>query len=159
MNSVSYLVLFSCSYSFLLVCVCVYVYDLDDGFRPEFSCLFKCYDIVVLTFDVTKKESLERCDEILKVCLELMENDPDCHFVFVAFGTKIDLVDQREVTEEFARQHFASKNPSIEYFEVSSKTGEGVAEAFESAVRLYYRNNPKNDNKTEKEERGGCDVM
>ena len=61
------------------------------------------------------------------------------HFngMIVAVGNKIDLVDERKISTEEAREHFRSMDPPIPYFEISAKTGKGVNKLFESAVALW----------------------
>ena len=48
-------------------------------------------------------------------------------------GTKADLIDKREVTQEQAERK--AKELGVLYYEVSSKTGEGVDEAVEGLLR------------------------
>ena len=94
-------------------------------------------DIVIVGFDVTNQKSLDVCDDMIK---QIREIKPDV--IMVAAGNKNDLKDQRQVTEEFARTHFAEMQPPIEYFDVSAKTGEGVDELFEAGIRMWVDANP-----------------
>ena len=88
--------------------------------------------IVGVGFDVTQSKPLEACDNFIQ---EVREREPNS--IIVAVGNKIDLVDEREVTREEAREHFASMNPPVAYFETSAKTGEGVDEFFEGSIRIW----------------------
>ena len=100
--------------------------------------------IVFVGIDVTKhctlKESddwiqrtRENCDKYLNRGLKKKRPYP----VFVAVGNKIDLVKERVITTEEAREHYASMNPPIPYFETSAITGEGVDNLFKSVIRLW----------------------
>ena len=69
--------------------------------------------------------------------------------IVIASGNKSDLTTEREVPADEARQHFASMNPPIPYFEVSAKTGAGVNEVFEYAARLAKQRFLVADNENE----------
>ena len=97
--------------------------------------------IFVVGFDVTRKDTLESCDSIIMIIRknlqEFFEVSGVRPYVMVAVGNKIDLADKREVTKEYAQEHFASMDPPLEYFETSAKTGEGIDELFTSIIRKY----------------------
>lgn len=81
---------------------------------------------------MTSPTGLHKCDDWVQCIAK--QKGADC--VVVAVGNKTDLADRREVSEEEARAHFEAMNPSLRYFEVSAKTGEGVAELFEAVVDM-----------------------
>jgi len=80
----------------------------------------------LLVFDVTNRESFEKVrywfNEIQKHCTR------DKHCAVILIGTKIDLASRRVVDKLDAIQ--LSEELGIPYVETSSKTGEGVNEAF-----------------------------
>ena len=84
--------------------------------------------------DVTNIKTIDWCDQMIK---RIREDSRSGHIMFVGVGTKIDLVGQRQVSKKFAKKHFSDIDPSIEYFETSGLTGEGVQEAIENIIRLW----------------------
>ena len=57
----------------------------------------------------------------------------------VAVGNKIDLVNERQVSYDEARDYFSKIEPAIPYFETSALTGEGVNELFDKSLRLMIQ--------------------
>ena len=53
-------------------------------------------------------------------------------------GNKLDLREERVIQTEKAKEMSDKYNST--YYEVSSKTGEGVEEMFQSVVKTYYEN-------------------
>ena len=71
-------------------------------------------------------ENLEQWVNIVR------KSDPDLPVLFL--GTKLDLVDDIMVDDDYAAQYQEHFN-LFDYMKISSKTGEGVAEAFEKLTR------------------------
>ena len=78
----------------------------QERYRTFTSAYFKDAHGVILVYDVTKKSSFINVDEWLKSCLENI--DPAKSSILL-IGNKIDLTDQREVSEEEGRD-YASAN-------------------------------------------------
>ena len=108
----------------------------------------------ILGFDVTRREGVDNCDRWLSE----IRGSRNKKCVLVAVGNKIDLVGQREVSTEEAREHFGAEG--VPYFETSAKTGEGVNELFEAVVKLVIDEHfqslvsERNDNEAVEREKG-----
>jgi small GTP-binding protein len=106
----------------------------DLGGQPRFrdvvSDYFRGARIALAVYDATRSFSLQRLTDWLD---RVKENAPDCQILFV--GNKID---EREngsgVTLEEATE-MARKYDAV-CMEVSAKTGEGVAEMFETSAKM-----------------------
>jgi GTPase SAR1 family protein len=83
-------------------------------------------------FDITNKGSFEKMKILIE---ELKKNLPDIKMIILE--NKIDLEDEREVSRELIEEYQNSTN--IEIIKTSSKTGEGIEEAFIALVKeLFY---------------------
>jgi len=63
--------------------------------------------------------------------------------IVVAVGDNADMVDSRQVSKEEAESLFSHHDPPIPYYEVSTRTGEGVDHLFRSSVRLWLARNAR----------------
>eukprot|EP00831_Metopus_contortus_P053374 TRINITY_DN4483_c0_g1_i1.p1 TRINITY_DN4483_c0_g1~~TRINITY_DN4483_c0_g1_i1.p1 ORF type:complete len:153 (+),score=17.08 TRINITY_DN4483_c0_g1_i1:171-629(+) len=79
---------------------------------------------VIIVFDITNRESFDQIDTFYN---EAQESVVSCHFLIV--GTHSDLAHERKVSAEEAL--FKANQYGMRYIEVSSKTGQGVSQAFE----------------------------
>lgn len=84
---------------------------------------------VVVVFDVTSSASFEGA----KTWVRDVQARGTAACVTVLVGNKVDLHEQRTVSEEAALSY--AQGAGIEYFEVSSKHGYNVTEVFDSLAR------------------------
>ena len=103
----------------------------------------------MIAFDVTKRETLNWCSRTIK---DIQRQVPDNLPLIVVVGTKIDLSDQREVNEEFARKCLMDIEPSVKYFETSCKTGAGVSNAFEESLKIWIQSKQSDDRRDDKQQ-------
>jgi len=87
--------------------------------------------IALVCFDVISRDSYDTCNK----CIEIIREQPDFKGVLIAVANRKDLVENRQVDSEEARQYYASLEPPIPCFETSAKTGEGVNELFYGSVK------------------------
>ncbi len=106
----------------------------QEKFRTLTRQYYREANAVILVFDLTNKSTF---NDIITWILDVKEHGPkDCLLVLV--GNKIDLKSQREVSFSEAVQF--AKSYSMDYFEVSAKTGYGIKFIFEIIARsLVYR--------------------
>ncbi|TXT53171.1 MAG: Small GTP-binding domain protein [Promethearchaeota archaeon] len=101
----------------------------DFGGQGRFRFLIESYVLgakaALLMFDLTRPMTLENLDEWVNIC---RKNDPNLPILFL--GTKLDLVDDITVDDDYAKQ-FLDKLNLFDYLKVSSKTGENVSKAFD----------------------------
>ena len=84
---------------------------------------------LIILYDITFSDTFDIIKTFIK---EINENGPpDVKKILV--GTKCDLEDKRQVTEEQGKK--LADELVINFFEVSAKTGKNVNEAFSSLVR------------------------
>ena len=107
----------------------------DFGGEKKYRSLFPQYikgaTAALILYDTTRKKSLEDIDNWVELCN--VYGDPDIAKVLI--GTKIDLIDQREITKEIAQKACNTYNWCGEIIETSAKTGENVEEAFRKIAR------------------------
>ncbi|MGQ4875731.1 MAG: Rab family GTPase [Promethearchaeia archaeon] len=105
----------------------------DFGGQERFRFLLESYVLgakgALLMFDLTRPMTLDNLEEWVNIC---RKSDPDLPILFI--GTKLDLVDEIMVDDDYALQYKEHFN-LFDYMKVSSKTGEGVQEAFEKLTR------------------------
>ena len=97
----------------------------QEKFRSLTPMYYRSAAIAILCFDLTNSASFQSLEQWT---MELSEKAPD-HLKVVIVGTKKDLVEQRQINYETARQ-FAEENGCLFYAETSAKTNEGITELF-----------------------------
>jgi small GTP-binding protein len=88
----------------------------------------------LVLFDISNRDSFENVERWLQDVKSVARAD----VVLILIGNKVDLEANRQVQSGEARD-FAQRY-GMKYFEVSAKTGVGVAEAINSCVSLIEKN-------------------
>lgn len=100
----------------------------DFGGQERFRFLLGSYVLgakgAFLMFDLTRIATLEKLDQWVQI---VRQNDPNLPVLFL--GTKIDLIEDINVNDDFALSYLESLN-LFDYLKISSKTGENVEESF-----------------------------
>ena len=105
----------------------------EIGFNPK-----RKIDAIIFMYDVTNESSLNSMEKKwINVVSEVVKYD--CPKFLI--GTKIDLEKERSVNEEEGKK-LADKY-KMDYFEVSSKSGEEVNETMESIIKKLLNPNKK----------------
>lgn len=98
--------------------------------------------VALIVFDVTSPESFNQAKKwVSDLKIEKPEN-----FLKVIVANKIDLNQDRIITEEMGREYAESE--SLMYFETSAKTGENIPEVFSEIAKIL----PKEQAKKEEEQ-------
>lgn len=105
----------------------------DFGGQERFRFLLESYVLgakgAMLMFDLTRMMSLENLEQWLNI---VRKGDPNLPVLFL--GTKLDLTDEIQVDDDYART-FLNEYKLIDFLKISSKTGENVGTAFELLTR------------------------
>lgn len=99
---------------------------------------FKNAHGIYLVFDVTREESLDRASYWLNQLKEQLDEKKP----IVLIGNKTDLVDQRIITEEQAKEF--AKNNHIQYIGTSAKDKTNIEESFLLLTNLILKELPSN---------------
>eukprot|EP00818_Percolomonas_sp_WS_P010969 CAMPEP_0117438854 /NCGR_PEP_ID=MMETSP0759-20121206/2269_1 /TAXON_ID=63605 /ORGANISM="Percolomonas cosmopolitus, Strain WS" /LENGTH=174 /DNA_ID=CAMNT_0005230561 /DNA_START=158 /DNA_END=682 /DNA_ORIENTATION=+ len=102
----------------------------DTAGQDSFRTLTKRYwagaDIVIIVFDLTRRETFDSVTSWLKEAREVLHNWKELQFALI--GNKCDLDDEREVSKEVVEG--LAKREGLYYTETSAKTGENVNRMF-----------------------------
>ena len=90
--------------------------------------LMRTAHYALLMFSVTDSSGLQSIERFAFMAKKVK----DSALPFIVVGTKIDLADERRVSQEEA-QEFAMEYGAV-YMEISSKSGEGVEQVFQQAI-------------------------
>ena len=107
----------------------------DTAGQERFQNIIKHYyrgaNGVLLTFDISNRNTFKKLDFWYN---DMKENLGDLNKVYICLiGNKIDKEEKREITFEEANQYANEKN--LPYFEVSAKTGKGIKQLFDEAIK------------------------
>lgn len=100
----------------------------------------------VLVYDITNRNSFNSLDYWLK---QIRQNAGDIPLMLA--GNKIDILDQRKVTEEEGRAFAESRN--LLYLETSAKTGISVPDLFDNLVQVIMKKEEKKTKSAKTEEK------
>jgi len=113
----------------------------DFGGEEKYRTLFPSYcngaSAALILYDITDKESLND----VKNWVNIIDKNAAENVIKIIIGTKIDLEDQRVITQSEAKkisQKFDCLGPPIE---TSSKTGENVEDAFLNVSKEIIKQN------------------
>jgi len=124
----------------------------DEIYRSLITSFYNNVSVVLLVYDVTNVKSFEDIDGWVK---EAKEKNPKVIEHFVLIGTKIDLNDNRKVTEETGK-NFAEKN-GMKFVEVSAQTGDGIEDLKDILAKIIYeefkKKNVIDENNEKKDEK------
>ncbi|KAF9533712.1 small GTPase superfamily [Crepidotus variabilis] len=133
---------------------------LDTAGAEQFTSLNEVYiksgKGFVLVFSLTQEASLQELDNLRKQILRVKGGDARVPMVVV--GTKLDLVNEREVQRHTIEN--LSRQWNIPFYETSAKRNWHVTEVFEDLLRQmrkYYPADPSR--KRKKRPSGGCITM
>jgi len=100
----------------------------DFGGQERFRFLLESYVLgakgAFLMFDLTRIATLEKLEQWVQI---VRQNDPNLPVLFL--GTKIDLIEDINVNDDYALSYLESLN-LFDYLKISSKTGVNVEESF-----------------------------
>lgn len=104
----------------------------DTAGQEKFKSLIPMYirdaNIIIMVYDVTNSESLTHTNHWVNETKDLKREDA----IFVLVGNKVDLAEQRKVSEKEG-ENFA-KDKGFLFMEVSAKTGKNVVELFHENI-------------------------
>jgi len=139
----------------------------QERFQSLGVAFYRGADCCVLVFDVNVAKTFENLDSWRdEFLIQAGPRDPD-NFPFVVLGNKIDLENQRVVSQNRALAWCQSKG-NIPYFETSAKEAINVEQAFQTIAKNALRQDPDEDNNfplpdgiqigapSEKQEDKGC---
>ena len=105
----------------------------QERFRTLTTNFYRRADGIIVSFDVTDKKTFDAVSTWMKAIADHADASADV----VLCGNKIDLVDQRQVSE--AQGKSVAENYKIKYFETSAKQNEGLTEMMEYIIEKTYQ--------------------
>ena len=105
----------------------------QESFRSVTRIFYKGANVVFLCFDLTREDTFQN----VQTWLTDVRAHAEADVLIYLLGSKVDLVEEREVDKEVA-QEFCESNGIEKYFETSSVTGFNVEEVFAMAAKEMY---------------------
>jgi len=106
----------------------------DTASQERFRCITSNYyrnsHIIIICFDITDYYSFNELNYWIEDALRYVAEP----VLMVICGTKVDLTKKRIISYEEAKNFALNKN--MEYFEISSKTGEGIELMFNKILKI-----------------------
>ena len=109
----------------------------DETFQFFFPSRFRNKNGAIIMYDVTHSNTLNHLSEWVQLIREKNGNIP-----IMLIGNNIDLVEACEVPKEEGEK-IAEKYNLSAFFEISTKTGENVEEAFEDLAKIIINHSQK----------------
>ena len=134
----------------------------QERFRSLSKTLFKGSDGILLMYDISNYDSFKH----IKNWIQDIKNNlgvPIEKIALIIVGNKSDLVEQRKVTFEEAKQY--ADEHELPYIETSAKEGININELFDSSIKSFLTNTKSfgggkniklNSQSTNSSERGLC---
>ena len=115
----------------------------QERFKTLTQSFYRKADGVIISFDLTEKPSFNN----VRNWVESLNTHADKNAARVLVGNKIDLVDDRQVTQQEAQA--LADQYGIHYHETSAKANQGLTEVFEDIFEQSYANKFMNQNQDE----------
>eukprot|EP01123_Difflugia_compressa_P005273 TRINITY_DN1692_c1_g2_i5.p1 TRINITY_DN1692_c1_g2~~TRINITY_DN1692_c1_g2_i5.p1 ORF type:complete len:194 (+),score=42.36 TRINITY_DN1692_c1_g2_i5:43-624(+) len=116
----------------------------QEKFRAITVSYFRGASAVIVVFDVTNKASIENLKRFIEDALQVTGKS----FKFLILGNKIDLTNQRQVTQKEVEDILHEfQDIDYSYKEASAKTGYGVNEAFKELAESLVNDMDGKDNR------------
>jgi len=117
----------------------------QERFQSLGVAFYRGADCCVLVFDVNVAKTFENLDSWREEFLvQAGPKDPE-NFPFVVLGNKIDLENQRVVSQKRAQAWCQTKN-GIPYYETSAKEAINVEQAFQVIAKNALKQDPEDNN-------------
>jgi len=112
---------------------------LDTAGQEQFSMMrdlwIRSGDGYLIVFDVTNRDSFRELDEIVTSILRVRDADSAAVLPIVLVANKCDLSDRRVISTSEAAEKAEALSCTL--VETSAKNNEGIADAFETVVRVH----------------------
>ncbi|KAJ5074104.1 ras-related protein rab-37 [Anaeramoeba ignava] len=116
----------------------------DTAGQERFDSLTKIYfrdaNGVILVYDITREDSLER----VKFLYQTIQDESQNGCAIILFGNKVDLENKRKV--EISKGEELAQSWNCSFFETSAKTRKNVKEGFKKILEEAFEKKEKNEN-------------